>query len=215
MAKELPYFQFEPAQYLTGDIQFCSLAAQGLFANICSMYWQRACDLTFDQLNKKYKEHKDLLDELVKSYVLKKDGDNVLIEFLNEQYKTISERRDKHIEAGRIGGLKSAQARMKRGPIKASPPLIKIEPDYPFKTERFKKHWIEYVSHRAKKRSKITEESAAKLFKKFKKYTEDQVCEAITLCIESGWTGVFPKHDEKKVSKIIPTDTEYKIPQNK
>ena len=35
MAKELPYFQFEPAEYLTKDISFCSLSAQGLFINIC------------------------------------------------------------------------------------------------------------------------------------------------------------------------------------
>jgi hypothetical protein len=34
MAKELPYFKFEPAEYLTKDV-FCSLAAQGLFINLC------------------------------------------------------------------------------------------------------------------------------------------------------------------------------------
>ena len=28
MAKELPYFKFEPAEYLTKDISFCSLSAQ-------------------------------------------------------------------------------------------------------------------------------------------------------------------------------------------
>lgn len=44
MAKELPYFQFEPAQYLTGTVQLCSLPAQGLFINIQSIYWQRECD---------------------------------------------------------------------------------------------------------------------------------------------------------------------------
>jgi hypothetical protein len=41
MAKELPYFKFEPAEYLTKDVS-CSLAAQGLFINLCSYYWQRS-----------------------------------------------------------------------------------------------------------------------------------------------------------------------------
>ena len=52
MAKELPYFQFEPAEYLTKDISFCSLSAQGLFINICSFYWQRQCKLTKEQFLK-------------------------------------------------------------------------------------------------------------------------------------------------------------------
>jgi hypothetical protein len=50
MAKELPYFKFEPAEYLTKDV-FCSLAAQGLFINLCSYYWQRSCNYQRSILN--------------------------------------------------------------------------------------------------------------------------------------------------------------------
>jgi len=39
MAKELPYFKFEPAEYIAGDIQDCSFEAQGVFINICALYW--------------------------------------------------------------------------------------------------------------------------------------------------------------------------------
>ena len=84
MAKELPYFQFEPAEYLTKDISFCSLAAQGLFVNLCSYYWQRNCNLTKDQFLRRL-NHADILDELITEGVIKLNGSNITIDFLDKQ----------------------------------------------------------------------------------------------------------------------------------
>ena len=83
MAKELPYFQFEPAKYLTGDISFCSLEAQGLFINICSYYWQRECKLTKQQFLKRINKE-ELFIELVEEGVIDLDKDNIIIKFLDQ-----------------------------------------------------------------------------------------------------------------------------------
>ena len=78
MAKELPYFKFEPAEYLTKDISFCSLAAQGLFINICSYYWQRGCELTKEQLLRRLNYEKEL-NELISEGVIDLVDNNIKI----------------------------------------------------------------------------------------------------------------------------------------
>ena len=45
MAKELPYFKFEPNAWENGNIQMLSREDKGLFIDICSMFWSRIGDL--------------------------------------------------------------------------------------------------------------------------------------------------------------------------
>ena len=84
MAKELPYFKFEPAEYLTKNISFCSLSAQGLFVNICSYYWQRNCKLTTEQVLKRL-NYKTELDELISEGIIDLQEDFIVIKFLDNQ----------------------------------------------------------------------------------------------------------------------------------
>jgi hypothetical protein len=84
MAKELPYFKFEPAEYLTKNISFCSLSAQGLFVNICSYYWQRNCSLTKDQLLRRL-NYETEFNELVEEGIIDLINDNISIKFLDAQ----------------------------------------------------------------------------------------------------------------------------------
>lgn len=112
MAKELPYFQFEPAQYITGNIQFCSLEAQGLFINICAIYWQRECSLTLEQVKKKFNKA-ELISELIDNDVIKTHSDVIDIEFLDEQFETITNSKSRLSEAGKKGALIKQQARLK------------------------------------------------------------------------------------------------------
>ena len=105
MAKELPYFQFEPAEYLTKDISFCSLSAQGLFINICSYYWQRECKITKTQILRRF-NYPDLLDELITENVLTIIGEEIKINFLYEQYYHILEDKKESSNKGIIGNLK-------------------------------------------------------------------------------------------------------------
>jgi len=105
MAKELPYFQFEPAQYLTGSIQFCSLEAQGLFTNIKAIYWQRDCELSLDQINKKF-EKPALLQELIDNKIIKVNGKMITIDFLKKQLKSAIEISKKRSVSGKNGNKK-------------------------------------------------------------------------------------------------------------
>ena len=118
MAKELPYFQFEPAEYLTKDISFCSLSAQGLFINICSYYWQRNCKLTESQLLRRldYKEElKELLDEEI---IFSNDG-NITISFLDDQKVNATKTSTKNSNNGKKGGRPKTQTKAKLNPNKS------------------------------------------------------------------------------------------------
>lgn len=105
MAKELPYFQFEPQEYLSGDVAFCSLAAQGLFNHIVSHYWTRSCRLTKKQILKRH-NYPELLNELIDDEIIKFDEetDEISIFFLDEQFEKISSKQAVNRENGKKGG---------------------------------------------------------------------------------------------------------------
>lgn len=110
MAKELPYFKFEPAEYLTKDISFCSLSAQGLFINICSYYWQRNCKLTKEQLLKRL-NHETELNELIQEGVIDLIENNIFIKFLDNQLNEVEIKSKTNSINGGKGG------RPKKNPI--------------------------------------------------------------------------------------------------
>lgn len=83
MAKELPYFKFIVAEWLTGDIVYESFNIQGLFINICALYWQREGKLSLEDINKRYKNPKEL-KELTDRFFSVIDG-FISIKFLDEQ----------------------------------------------------------------------------------------------------------------------------------
>ena len=103
MAKELPYFKFEPAEYLTKDISFCSLSAQGLFIIICSYYWQRGCNLTITQLKKRINCDKEL-EELIQEDIIKMDEESIKIDFLDVQLNEVEKTSKTNSDNGKKGG---------------------------------------------------------------------------------------------------------------
>ncbi len=121
MSKKLPYFQFEPSAWLSGDVQFCSQPAQGVFINICAIYWERGCNLTIKQLNKRFEKYPEEIDELLQEEVIINDSGQVKIEFLDEQHEEITARKKRLSEAGKKGyKTKVSQATVK-------PPLSKAQ----------------------------------------------------------------------------------------
>jgi hypothetical protein len=115
MAKNFPYFKFTATEWLTGDIVYESLELQGLFINVCALYWQRDGKLTIEDLIRRYK-NESLINELIDKYIWNEQG-NILIKFLDEQL----------IEANHISkvnsenGKKGAEA--KRNKANAKRPL--------------------------------------------------------------------------------------------
>jgi hypothetical protein len=108
MAKELPYFQFEPAEYLTKDVSFCSLAAQGLFINICAYYWQRQCVLTSDQFLRRFNYIQEF-NELVEEGVIDVIDGIITIKFLDNQFYKLTEFSKQQSIKGSLGGRPKKQ----------------------------------------------------------------------------------------------------------
>lgn len=108
MSKRLPYFQFEPAEYLAGDIFFCSYGAQGMFNNICALYWQKDCELKHSQVVKRFK-NEDLIQELISENIIKVYKDKITINFLDEQFSKATVKHVVNSENGKKGASKRWQ----------------------------------------------------------------------------------------------------------
>jgi uncharacterized phage protein (TIGR02220 family) len=80
---------------MTGDIVFECLDTQGLFINICALYWQRNADLSIEDINKRFKNPLQLAN-LTDRFISVSDN-KINIKFLDEQL----------IEAGHISKTNS------------------------------------------------------------------------------------------------------------
>lgn len=120
MAKELPYFKFEPAEYLTKNISFCSLSAQGLFVNICSYYWQRNCKLTTEQVLKRL-NYKTELDELISEGIIDLQDDFIVIKFLDNQLVEVEKTSKQNAINGAKGGRPKKQKESENKPTALIP----------------------------------------------------------------------------------------------
>jgi hypothetical protein len=99
MAKELPYFKFEPSEWENGNIQICSREAKGLFIDLCSIYWSRLGELPYAlALQKHCNGDATLIQELKDADILQVNEQQIIIEFLDEQldeFQKTSEKRRK------------------------------------------------------------------------------------------------------------------------
>lgn len=83
MAKELPYFKFNVAEFLLGGILSETDAVIGMFYKACAHYWHKECNLTRDELVKKIGAKR--VDLLIRREYIKENEGFVFIEFLDEQ----------------------------------------------------------------------------------------------------------------------------------
>ena len=115
MAKELPYFRFTVQDWQNGKISLESYELKGLFIEICGYYWINDCSITLAMLEKKFKDAKELIRELIELGILKHENrhNKVEIEFLNTQYDLLSVKRKLRQEAGSKGGKAKAKLNQK------------------------------------------------------------------------------------------------------
>lgn len=86
MAKELPYFKFEPNQWENGNIQICTREDKGLFMDLCSMYWSRLGDLPFKlAVQKLCAGNATAFDSLIQEKIFTVIDGMICIDYLNEQ----------------------------------------------------------------------------------------------------------------------------------
>lgn len=86
MAKELPYFKFEPNQWENGNIQMLSREDKGLFVDLCSMYWSRLGDVPFKlAVQKLCGGNATAFNSLCDEKIIEVIEGNIFIKFLSEQ----------------------------------------------------------------------------------------------------------------------------------
>ena len=86
MAKELPYFKFEPNQWENGNIQILPRDQKGLFIDLCSMYWSRVGDLPHKlAIQKLCNGDATALNSLYEERIIELIEGNIFIKFLSEQ----------------------------------------------------------------------------------------------------------------------------------
>ena len=103
MSKRLPFYQSEPAEYLAGDIMFCSYAAQGVFSILRALYWQKDCNLTLSQAKRRCKGADNLIKELIDEEIIKINNDDIIINFLDEQFEKATSKSIVNSENGKKG----------------------------------------------------------------------------------------------------------------
>ena len=121
MAKELPYFKFEPNQWDNGLIQMYPRAVKGLFIDLCSSYWSRLGDMPYAfVLQKLCNGEEDVLQELLNSEIITVNDNKIHVEFLDEQLRERAEISEKRAEVAkeRWKNANDMQLHSKRGTIK-------------------------------------------------------------------------------------------------
>jgi hypothetical protein len=209
MAKELPYFKFEPSEWQNGDIQMMSPETQLAFLNICCTYWQRKCNLLYAfALQKHCDGNTQILDSLIDCNIIGLSDDNKLqISFLDSQIV--------EVESKSKSAKKSAEARWAKGSDanamrthtdrnairedKIREDKIKEEKKDTAKAFNFfsflsqelncdKQLLKDWIKVRAKKKATNTETAAKSFITQIEKtkFTADQI---LTECVERSWAG--------------------------
>lgn len=226
--RELPYFQFEPAEYLTKDISFLSYEAQGCFITICCYYWQRGCNLTLEQARKR--ADANLIDELIDEGIIKLNDSHISISFLDCQYDNAIEKSN----IARQNGLKGGRPKTQKKPSaldlvkqkeSESKPIKRKEKKreeiiYPFASQKFSIAWLAWKDykkdeHRFTYKTKTSEQAALKKLADDSNNNEQTAILMIEASIANGWKGIFKLNEKtneriKEFDKAIASTEYYK-----
>jgi hypothetical protein len=159
MAKNFPYFKFTATEWLTGDIVYESLELQGLFINVCALYWQRDGKLTIEDLIRRYK-NESLINELIERYIWYEQG-NIFIKFLDEQLIEANHISKVNSENGKKGAeAKRNKANAKRPLNESKAILSKEEKEEEINNNKNKNKIKEFVFISESELNKLNEEFA-------------------------------------------------------
>jgi len=216
MATGLPYFKFTPSEWLTGDIVFESFEAQGLFINICALYWQRDGNLTLEGIEMRYKQP-TALPSLIGRFISVNESGKISIDFLDIQFEERGFVSKINSDNGKKGGRRKALEEIKseiKRPLSdrlANQSQEEEEKNknnnknknkkegliLPYQSEDFKNAW-EMLSNEPKWRKKTTHALSLSL-EKLAGYPELIAIKMIKDCIGGGWQGlVEPKTSFQK-----------------
>jgi hypothetical protein len=112
MAKELPYFKFEPNQWDNGNIQMLSREDKGLFIDLCSMYWSRLGDVPLKlAIQKLCAGNATALSSLCDEKIIEVIDGNIFIKFLSEQLNEFEDTSKQNSKNAKDGWIKRRKQR--------------------------------------------------------------------------------------------------------
>lgn len=112
MAKELPYFKFEPNQWDNGNIQMLSKEDKGLFIDLCSMYWSRLGDVPLKlAMQKLCAGNATALNSLCDEKIIEVFDGNIFIKFLSEQLNEFEDTSKQNSKNAKEGWVKRRKQR--------------------------------------------------------------------------------------------------------
>lgn len=111
MAKELPYFKFDAAEWINGSITLEEMEVQGLFVNVCAYYWFKSGSLSLSEIKRRLSTVKpEAFQSLIDQNIITVVDGMVRIGFLDEQLTERKAQSEQNSENGRKGGRKKATA---------------------------------------------------------------------------------------------------------
>jgi len=167
MAKELPYFKFNAAEWISGEITLEDLATQGAFINICAFYWFKSGCLTLSEIKRRLKLKQATIDKLIAGNHIKVDDDRVEISFLQIQFDERGHISQRNSENGRKGGAPKGNSNARN--------------EEKNKREQPKTTNIEENKKREEENKKRTEENAVDFDTIFLRAFDENTCESYTL----------------------------------
>lgn len=167
MAKDLPYFKFVISEWNDGDVTLCSLEAQGLFINLCSIYWSQEGNMSLAKSKRRFNNcNATAWESLINDKVIKVRGDKIIINFLDEQLKERGKLSETNSVNARTGWAKRKDATEMRSHNDGINPASNIE---------------ENRREQKKKEENKTEESCANFDEIFLKAFDEATCESYKL----------------------------------
>lgn len=215
MAKELPFFKFEPSEWDNGNIQMCCRESKGLFIELCSIYWSRLGELPYAlALQKLCNGSKDAMQELIDHEIIGINEGKIVIQFLDEQLEEFSETVEKRRNAANKR-WNDARALQEQSISNAT----RQDKTRQEKTKQDKTTvpvpflngcliaWNDWVEHRKQLRKPLTQKAIEKQIQFLRGRAENEIILILNTAIEKNWQGLYEVKNNNHGTKISTTGT--------
>jgi hypothetical protein len=113
MAKELPYFKFEPSEWMFGRIQKQPPNVVVAFINLCCKYWHELGCLELETVKLDFGEQE--IELLIKHKIVMVHEGNISIKFLDRQFDEIDQFSKNQSVKGKLSAEKRAMLKATKG----------------------------------------------------------------------------------------------------
>lgn len=209
MAKELPYFKFEPSEWAFGRINKQNKDVKVAFIDLICKYWHNLCVMTLEDAILDF--GKDEIDILVKTKIIKIEENFIKVNFLDIQFEEISENTEKLSRAGKESARKrSLKIEQSSTPVEqSSTDKIRLDEikedkikkdnsqhDYEkillIQSESFINKWNDFLKFRKEIKKPYKSFQSMKLqILELKKFDDKTAIEMIDQSIRNSWQGIF------------------------